>query len=53
MHIPNMHLASFYHNYVMYFLGVVRFIDASMNRDTFTFPAIRIAILFFIITIFF
>ena len=32
-------------------LGVARFIDASIYRDT--FPAIRIAILFFTITIFF
>ena len=32
-------------------VGVARFIDASIYRDTFT--AIRIAILFFIITIFF
>ena len=34
-----------------YRLGVARFIDASIYRDT--FPAIRIAILFFTITIFF
>ena len=32
-------------------VGVARFVDASIYRDT--FPAIRIAILFFIITIFF
>ena len=32
-------------------LGVARFIDASIYRDT--FPAIRIAILFFTIAIFF
>ena len=35
----------------MKIVGVARFIDASIYRDT--FPAIRIAILFFIITIFF
>ena len=36
---------------ICYFLGVARFIDASIYRDT--FPTIRIAVLFVIIPIFF
>ena len=42
------HLAAVFRSYC---LGVARFIDASIYRDT--FPAIRIAILFFTIAIFF
>ena len=50
-HLIPLHVGSIRGGTIRGRLGVVRFIDASMNRNIFL--ATRIAILFFIITIFF